>query len=119
MNFTDLLARTAGERGLSLRIVALRAGMDPSYLNRVRHGHRTMPADRIESLANALGISGDERVAFIEQAHLAIVPDFVMNLVELLRDDIRACRAMNQDLMRRLGQIKSPRSTKCSPGGAN
>ena len=103
MDINDLIARIANERGLSLRAVALRAGMDPSYLNRVRHGHRRLPVDRIEALADALGIGGDERTAFIEQAHLSAVPDFVANLIEVLRDDLRNCRAYNSSLEARLG----------------
>ncbi len=103
MEFTDLLARIVTDRGLSLRAVALRAGLDPSFLNRVRHGHRTLPRERIEPLADALGVSGDERKAFIEQAHLASVPDFIVNLVDVLRDELRVCRAQTQDLEQRLG----------------
>lgn len=102
MDFPDLLARIVSDRGLSLRSVALRAGLDPSFLNRVRHGHRALPLERVEQLADALGIAGDERIAFIEQAHLASVPDFVVNLVDVLRDDLRDCRAQNRDLEQRL-----------------
>lgn len=100
--FPDLIARLASERGLSLRAVALRAGMDPSYLNRVRHRERPLPIDRVERLADALGLSGDERTAFIEQAHLDIVPDFVRKLIETLRAELHLCRGQKIELEQRL-----------------
>ena len=100
--FPDLIARLASERGLSLRAVALRAGMDPSYLNRVRHRERPLPIDRVERLADALELAGDERTAFIEQAHLDIVPDFVRRLIEALREELHLCRGQKADLEQRL-----------------
>ena len=82
--------------------------MEITAINRVSYGHRRRPVDRIEDLADAFGISGDERFAFIEQAHLAVVADFVMNLISVLRDDLRYCRAQKDLLgvrlrMRRAG----------------
>jgi len=102
IEFPDLLARLASEKGLSLRSVALRAGMDPSYLNRVRHRERPLPIDRVDLLADALGLSGDERVAFVEQAHLDIVPDFVRRMIQALREELHLCRGEKADLEQRL-----------------
>lgn len=102
IEFPDLLARLATERGLSLRAVALRAGMDPSYLNRVRHRERPLPIDRVEHLADALGLGGDERLAFIEQAHLDIVPDFIRRMIKALREELHLCRGEKADLETRL-----------------
>lgn len=91
-DFRELLARTAVARGLSLRALALRAGMDPSFLNRVRHGERPLPVDRIDHLAAALGLEGRERETFIEQAHLSMVPDYIRRLVDELRHELHCCR---------------------------
>ena len=104
MDFPDLLARMAVERGLSLRCVAQRAGMDPSYLNRVRHGSRPMPADRIHPVADALGLDGDERAAFVEQAHLSVVPEFVLAMISGLRENLTCCQAEKAELEERLRQ---------------
>jgi transcriptional regulator with XRE-family HTH domain len=105
IEFPDLLAQLASERGLSLRALAMRAGMDPSYLNRVRHRERPLPIDRVEHLANALGLGGDERQSFIEQAHLTIVPEFVRSMIIALREELHLCReqktALEQRILRR------------------
>ena len=102
IGFPDLLARLASDRGLSLRAVALRAGMDPSYLNRVRHRERPLPIDRVEKLADALGLVSDERLAFIEQAHLDIVPEYIRSLITTLRDELHLCRGQKAELEMRL-----------------
>ena len=47
-------------RGESLRALARRAGLGKSFLHDVEHGHRALPAKRLEQLARALDCSVDD-----------------------------------------------------------
>jgi transcriptional regulator with XRE-family HTH domain len=56
--FADLLARFRAARGISQNALALRVGVDASYLNRVERAERDAPKREIvERLARALDLS--------------------------------------------------------------
>ena len=48
------------ERGLTLEVVATRAGLDLSTLSRLESGKRRLALDHLPGLAEALGVSTDE-----------------------------------------------------------
>jgi transcriptional regulator with XRE-family HTH domain len=59
MPFGEVLAELLHERGLSLRELSRRLGMDATYLSRVRRGHKRVPVDLPRRVAVALGLPED------------------------------------------------------------
>jgi hypothetical protein len=80
-------------------------------MNRVKRGERLPPLRAIELWADALGLAGPDRAAFIDAAHLAHAPEHVRKMVEELRAQIAKSQqqhALILDELRRLG-IKPPK----------
>ena len=65
-----MLQETMTSGKLSIRRVAKKAGLDHVFLSRVLKGEKRLPLRRVESLANALGLEGEERRRFLLTAHL-------------------------------------------------
>ncbi len=57
--FGDILPKLLLEQGLSLRELSRRLGMDPTYLSRVRRGHKRLPPDLPKRVAVSLGLPED------------------------------------------------------------
>lgn len=57
------LRETRLDRGLTVREVALAAGMDPSTLSRLESGRRRITLDHLPALARALAVQADDLLA--------------------------------------------------------
>jgi uncharacterized protein (TIGR02147 family) len=57
-------ARHAAERWFSYRYIQRRAGVDPGFLYKVFQGKKTLPAEKAEPLARALGLNARETEYF-------------------------------------------------------
>lgn len=51
------IARLRRERGLSQEQLALRAGLDRSYMGRVERGEQSVSLDKIFAVADVLGVA--------------------------------------------------------------
>lgn len=84
----QILARYA-----SLRAFVRAAEADRSedtavaYLSKVLNGRKPPPLERVDAWADALRLTGAERVAFIEDAHLVHATPLVQELVDRLRTE--------------------------------
>jgi transcriptional regulator with XRE-family HTH domain len=60
--FAELFGRWRERAGLSQNALARRMGVNPAYVNRLEHGGRgASNRELVESAADALGLSADER----------------------------------------------------------
>ena len=84
-DFGKLLAQHLKRRRLSARGFALQVKVGTSFLRFVMLGERPVPPKRIEVWADVLGLSGEERERFVEEAWLTHAPEYVRELVERLR----------------------------------
>jgi transcriptional regulator with XRE-family HTH domain len=77
--FTAALPQLLHERGLSLRELSRRLGMDATYLSRVRRGQKRLPDDLPKRVAVALGLPED----YFPEAREALIVDAVRRQPEL------------------------------------
>ena len=70
--FGEALPQLLVERGLSLRELSRRIGMDATYLSRIRRGNKRLPVDLPRQVAAVLGLPEDyfpeTREALISEA---------------------------------------------------
>ena len=59
--------------------------MDHAYLSRILSGKLKIPAQKIEKMADALGLTGEARQDFIIEAHLSRAPRVLCDYVHSLR----------------------------------
>ena len=57
--FSDVLPALLAKRGVSLRELSRRLGMDPTYLSRIRRGQKRLPPDLPSRVAVSLGLPKD------------------------------------------------------------
>jgi transcriptional regulator with XRE-family HTH domain len=75
---------------LSQRAFAELVGMRQGQVNDLVRGRFPMPVRRIEAWADALGLAGDDRDRFREEALLTRAPTEIRDLVERLRAKVTA-----------------------------
>jgi transcriptional regulator with XRE-family HTH domain len=81
-HFDKLLEKALEKRAISLRQFAREVGVSAAVVSRVKHGHRPVPTEHIESWANALKLTGLERAEFVNAAYWTAVPKRVRPWVE-------------------------------------
>ena len=99
-DFASYLRERIRARGLSLRATAARAGMDPAYLSRVVTRVKRLPVERIETLADALDLHGDDRADFIRRAHLSLASPALRAVIAELEAEVERLRKDIADLGR-------------------
>jgi transcriptional regulator with XRE-family HTH domain len=57
--FPEALSELLQERGISLRELGRRLGLDPTYLSRIQRGKKRVPSDLPERVAAALELPAD------------------------------------------------------------
>jgi transcriptional regulator with XRE-family HTH domain len=77
--FGEALPSLLLERGLSLRELSRRLGMDATYLSRVRRGRKRLPTDLPKRVAVALGLPED----YFPETREAVISDAVRRDPEL------------------------------------
>lgn len=92
-DFASYLRERIRTQGLSLRATAARASMDPAYLSRVVTRVKRLPVERIEPLADALGLQGEERADFVRRAHLSLASPALRSLIAELEAENARLRA--------------------------
>ncbi len=92
-DFASYLRERIRAGGLSLRATAARASMDPAYLSRVVTRVKRLPVERIEPLADALGLHGAERADFVRRAHLSLASPALRALIAELETENARLRA--------------------------
>lgn len=96
--FADFLRQRILARYPSLRAFVRAAEPQRSedaavaYLSKVLKGRKPPPLERVGAWADALALTGHERAAFIEDAHVAHASPVVQTLVERLRDECETAR---------------------------
>ena len=81
LDFPDLLRSHLTAKGLSQRDFAARAGLNKGFLHGLLVGSKVPPMDRIQAMADALGLSAKEREEFELVAGLEHSPEPVARFV--------------------------------------
>jgi len=63
--FVEQAVQRCSKHGVSLRAVALTAGLSPSMFSQMRTGEIGVPLERVENIAQGLGLSEAERATFL------------------------------------------------------
>lgn len=87
--FSTVLVAAVTSAKLSLRQFASRVGVDQANLQAIIAGRRKPKLDALEPWADALGLAGPDRAAFLEAGWLALSPPQVATLVADLRAQVR------------------------------
>lgn len=98
MSFPESLKFFMERAKLSQRVFAEKAGISGGYPAHFLTGKRPPPLDRLTQMADALGLTGQDRQAFTQAAHLAHAPGEVRALVNSLRLDLAKSRQETTDL---------------------
>jgi transcriptional regulator with XRE-family HTH domain len=86
LEFHIHLAELIKRSGHSLRHVARKMQMDHAYLSRILSGKLKIPAQKIDKMADALGLIGEAKHDFIIEAHLSRSPRVLYDYVHSLRN---------------------------------
>jgi transcriptional regulator with XRE-family HTH domain len=97
---------------LSQRSFAKKAGISGGYPAHFVSGERPPPIDKLDAMADALELEGEEREQFIESAHLAHATEEVRALVGRLRAELEDTRENHRRIVAHLRGIghKLPKS---------
>lgn len=116
--FGDMLARLLDEAGLSQRDFAKKCGISGGYPAHFISNIRPPTLQKVDEMADALGLEGDRRAEFLEAAYLAHAPEEIRRLLEKVQsqaseyrhelDDLRAQFSTLAALARKHG-IKVPK----------
>ena len=87
-DFGTLLAKAIKDAGLSANQFAGLVAFDQPSLVKTIKGTRKPPAELIEPWADALGLRGADRQAFVEAGHLTHASEQVRALVDRLRAEL-------------------------------
>jgi transcriptional regulator with XRE-family HTH domain len=90
LQFLSQLNALIAAKDMKLKEFASRISLDPSYLSKVLKGEKPLPEDRIVPMADALGLKGDKRTRFLDEAHLTISPSYIrkrLNELQRLETD--------------------------------
>lgn len=93
--------------GMNQAIFAARVGQQPSGISRMLSGAAGLDMDRADAWADALGLSGDERIAFMNCMAVAASPARVQTLVEELRQENTRLRAIVEKRKRQLDRLRA------------
>ncbi len=95
--------------GISQRELARRVGYSTNGpLSKIISGDAYVPPDAIPKWANALEISGNDRLVFIEECSVVAIPEWVLDELKKLRTEIATLRARNLVLESSVGQPSPP-----------
>lgn len=97
-SFSEILKKALLKSGLSQREFAKKCGISQGFPPLLLNGKRTPPLDKLEEIMRALGLTGQDRQAFTQAAHLAHAPGEVRALVNSLRLDLAKSRQETTDL---------------------
>lgn len=89
LTFGTVLVAAVATAKLSTRQFAIRVGVDQANLQAIIAGRRKPKLDTLEPWADALGLAGPDRAAFLEAGWLALSPPQVASLVADLRAQVR------------------------------
>ena len=103
--YGEMLKSLIAQKGYGLREFAQRVGYAHSNISAIMAGRRPPPLDRIERWADALGLDGQERQEFLEEAYLAHAPQQVRHIVDRMRVEIDSLEAMQIDQMGRITRL--------------
>ena len=86
MDYAKGLSLARNRAGISKRGLALKAGLDPSYVAHIEAGRRKPSLDAIEAIARALGIAVPLLMLLSAETQelRGISPDMASNLGEIL-----------------------------------
>jgi transcriptional regulator with XRE-family HTH domain len=91
--FGSLIAQARLRKRIPQKLVALAAGIDPSYLAAVERGRRPPPkSELVNKVLAALQLSAPDRVTFIEAAAL----DRLMPAIQALEQDVRGAGTLER-----------------------
>jgi transcriptional regulator with XRE-family HTH domain len=91
--FGSLIAQARLRKRIPQKLVALAAGIDPSYLAAVERGRRPPPkSELVNKVLAALQLSAADRVTFIEAAAL----DRLMPAIQALEQDVRGAGTLER-----------------------
>jgi len=84
-SFGDILAEKIKAKGWTVREFARRSSSNDALVSRVIRAKRSPPLARLDAWAAALGLSGADRIEFIERGRLAVCPPEIVTLIAQLR----------------------------------
>ncbi|HYE07703.1 MAG TPA: helix-turn-helix transcriptional regulator [Planctomycetota bacterium] len=73
--------------------LAERLGFTQQHVSDIVNGKHRPPRRKIEAMAEVLGLEGQARQAFLDEAYLTHVPDFIRARLSRLEDQLRDARA--------------------------
>lgn len=69
MNFAEYIRKLRLKSGLTIRDLASKVSVTPTYISNMEHGKNRAPSfDLCDKLSNALKLSNDDRKKFLETA---------------------------------------------------
>lgn len=78
--------------------LAERLGFTQQHASDIVTGKHRPPRGKIESMAELLGLEGDARQAFLDEAYLTHVPDFIRARLTRLEERLQAAIAAGESL---------------------
>ncbi len=94
--FGELLGKLLKERKLSQQTLAQHVGVSQATVSQVILGKTRPRLAKIRKWADGLGLQGQDREAFVQEAALCHAPPEVLELVDQLRRDLERCRKKNR-----------------------
>lgn len=92
--------------GINQAIFATRVGQQQSGISRMLSGATRLDMDKADAWANALGLSGEERVAFLDCMAIAAANDRAQAIIEEMRAEIARLRAIAEKHKRQLDRFR-------------
>lgn len=105
-----LLSELTGQK-ISQSAFSRTIGHPVAWINQIIHGHRTPPLDEVEGWADKLGLTGRDKVRFVNLAALAHLPDAVAQRFVKILDEHERLLADYHRLATTVKRAASPRAT--------
>lgn len=111
LTFPQMLRAFMERENLSQRDFAVKSGISGGYPAHFLAGKRPPPLDCLTQMADALNLTGQDRQAFTQAAHLAHAPGEVRALVNSLRMESAKSRQETTDLRAQVAGLTAQLST--------
>ncbi len=87
MDFSDVLRDALKKSGLSQAGLGRVCGLKGPHVNMICQRKATPPIELLETMADALHLSGEKRYEFIKYGHLAHSSQFILGLINQLNEE--------------------------------
>lgn len=98
------LERDEGRTGTWL---AERLGFTQQHASDIITGKHRPPRGKIEAMAELLGLEGDQRQTFLDEAYLTHVPDFIRARLTRLEDRLRSAISAGESFAAEVGALSA------------